>query len=197
MTIKIIEQGEIGKGLTLDKNKLCINQAQHIHTYHFLKYQDIKDWVNYSRTGEVDIANGSLKIGDNSGNDQAWFIHKDLYPIANGEIYKVTFRVKKQMGNGRAYLGFAGVAQDKVTFINVKNEDNYGSQHYAVANTDLAEQWTEYECYFAKSGVDLSQYQYKRNAHSNAKYLRLLALFNYSGRSGISWLDWVKVELVN
>ncbi len=192
-----LSKNKIGNGLTFDNDgNLALVNSAHAVIYPFVKTNDINNWVNYSRTGEVDIVLGSLKIGNNSGNDQAWLIHKDLYPIDNGEIYKVTFRVKKELGSGTAYLGFAGVKEDKSTFANYKGDNSYGSQHYAVASVNLASEWTEYECYFAKSGVDLSQYQYKKNAHSTAKYLRLLALFNYSGRSGISWLDWVKVELI-
>lgn len=160
-------------------------------------------WVNYEPGAELAIVaeptaeNGSaLRVGNNSGNDQALLVHAENIRFDPRAIYEFTFRVRVPSGAGVVYLGVAGVLADGTTFVTWDGTTGsvYG-QHYIAAAGAASADWTTYTArmqghaaFGSASPVALAK------LHESAVYFRPMMIVNYAGEAGVTEVDFVRVE---
>lgn len=170
--------------------------------------QTLDRWRNYSGSGErsvqsvTDAGSGGyiLRVGNNSGNDQAWLIHGGNIPFDPTALYRVKARIRRTAGSGTVYVGLAGVAADGTAFVNSTGADSYSSQHYIAANAAApASSWTEYTGYVrgvSATGTTTAQADPSSPGvmHQDVRYIRPLLLVNYSAAAGTTEVDFVSVE---
>ena len=166
-------------------------------------------WTGYSGSGELSLVSVSdagsgaavLRVGDNSGNDQAWLIHDANIAFDPTALYRIKSRIRRTAGTGTVYVGLAGVAADGTSFVNRSGSNSYSNQHYfAAAGAAPGSSWTEYTGYVrgtAASGTGGSAVT-DPNApgvmHEDVRYIRPLVIVNYSGAAGTTEVDFVSVE---
>jgi hypothetical protein len=164
-------------------------------------------WQNYDGSGEMSVETVAdsqsggkvLRVGNNAGNDQAWLIHEDNIPFDPEAIYRMTLRVRRPLGIGTFYAGFAGVAADGLTFVDVTGYDSYSSQFFFVAyGVSPGTGWTEYVGYAKGFGAWSSAKTLADPAklHTDVRYVRPLVLVN-QGAAGTTEVDLVKVEVLS
>ena len=169
---------------------------------------DTARWVNYSGSGERsiqavgDAGSGGrvLRVGNNSGNDQAWLIHSATIPFDPTALYRVKARIRRTHGIGTTWIGLAGVAADGSTLVNASGSNSHSSQHYvAAAGAAPASSWTEYTGYVR--GVDTAGSTSAHAdpsdpgvMHEDVRYIRPLLLVNYNGETGRTEIDYVSIE---
>ena len=159
-------------------------------------------WVNYSGSGEFEIVQSNavsggkvLRVGNNSGNDQLWLISSTQIPYDPSRMYRITVRARKTAGSGVAYLGFAGVAADGSTLVNVEGNATNSSQHYITASgVNIPSSWTTYTGFVsghAATGTtgNSSTFDSPYQAHTNVRYIRPLILVNYEFVAGTTEID--------
>jgi hypothetical protein len=165
-------------------------------------------WVNYTGSGEIsrvavtDAGSGGylLRVGNNSGNDQAWLIHDGNIPFDPTALYRVKARIRRTAGTGTVYVGLAGIAADGSTLVNSSGSASHSSQHYVAANAAApASSWTEYVGYVR--GVDTTGTTTAKPdpsapgvMHEDVRYIRPLLLANYNVAAGTTEVDFVSVE---
>jgi hypothetical protein len=168
-------------------------------------------WTNYSGSGELSITSVSdsvaggkvLRVGNNSGNDQAWLICNVNIPFDSSKTYRIRARVRRNNGTGKVYLGLAGVAADGTTLVNVTGSNSHASQHYhAAAGAEASSDWTEYVGYTRGYGSPngtsgVSTAASPGVAHNTVRYVRPLILVNHSGVAGQTDVDMFSIEAVS
>lgn len=170
--------------------------SQTLFIYDFTQSGVIADWRNYQGGGERVINQRSLQVGNNIGNDEIWADHRDLIPVKKGAIYKISARIKRSHGTGIFYLGVTGVKSDKVTLVNLRGYNTHSSQHYAVSAHSPASDWEVVTGHLATHDTPLTGYANPRTLHSNVTYLRPLFIANYPSRTGITYIDWIKLQVL-
>lgn len=193
--VTLNSQGLLDESLLNNPREYIRECASSIY-YDFKTPADITDWVNYTGTGEKDIVNDVLKIGNNADNDQQWIVHKDLIPIEKDTLYKVSAKVRRTHGTGTIYIGIAGVKEDKTTLCNIVGHNTYSSQHYPVASLSPASEFTEYAGYFSNNNSLLASYYRNRVLHPDVVYVRPLLIANYPNKAGIVEIEWFKIEKI-
>ena len=169
---------------------------------------DLSQWTNYVGYGELSVVSVSdsltggkiLRIGNNSGNDQAWLIHKQNIPFDPSALYRIKFRVRQIAGTGKMYLGLAGVAADGATLISVAGATGHSNQHYvaAVAQSPGAA-WVEYVGYVKGTAATGQQatnppITTPLKLHQNVKYIRPLIIVNHPDLTGLAEVDYCSIE---
>lgn len=171
---------------------------------------NLAQWTNYGGSGELSVVSASdsltggkvLRIGNNSGNDQAWLGHKQNIPFNPSALYRIKFRVRRTAGTGTVYLGLAGVAADGMTWVNTSGANSTSSQHYvAAANQNPGASWTEYVGYVkgtAAAGQTGTNplVTAPLKLHQNVRYIRPLIVANYMSAAGTVEVDYCSVELM-
>lgn len=178
------------------------------------------DWISISGTGEVSTGSDSfpltggkaLIVGNNSGNDQRWFIGTKNIPFDPNVLYRLKVRLRRTLGSGTVYVGWAGVAADGVTFVNTSGANTGGSQHYhcVAASTGYDESGTSQTVgssyitfigytkgHAAVSGDGaVGTISGPRKMHPNVRYIRPLLLVNYDSAAGQTIVDFIEAEPV-
>jgi hypothetical protein len=172
--------------------------------------QTLDRWRNYAGSGErsvvsvIDAGSGGniLRVGNNSGNDQAWLIHSANIPFDPTALYRIKARLRRTAGTGTAYVGLSGVAADGVTWVNRSGSNTPTSaQHtFAAVGASPASSWTEYTGYcrgVAASGTGstaCTDPSAPGVMHEDVRYIRPLVVVNYSGAAGTTEVDFFSVE---
>jgi hypothetical protein len=170
--------------------------------------QTLDRWRNYSGSGErsvlsvIDAGSGGniLRVGNNSGNDQAWLIHSGNIPFDPTALYRVKARLRRTAGSGTAYVGLAGVDADGSTLVNSTGAASSSSQHYVAASgVSPGSGWTEYAGYVR--GVDTTGTTTAKAdpsdpgvMHEDVRYVRPLVIVNYNGAAGTTEVDFFSIE---
>jgi len=164
-------------------------------------------WINYSGSGSATIVSNhyysgtrSLKIGDNYGNDQAWYIHSTDIPYNPDRLYKMTVIAKQVSGTGLSYFGVAGRSSGG-GWVNGSGSNSWSSQHYiAASGTQVPGAFTNYTGYFGLGGTSVTggtntnTIQSPSALHTNVRYFRPLILVNYEDSAGIIYIDSITIE---
>lgn len=171
---------------------------------------DLTQWTNHDGSGELSIVSVSdsltggkvLRIGNNSGDDQAWLIHNQNIPFDPSALYRIKFRVRRTAGTGTVYLGVAGVAADGTTWVRANGANSINGQHYVAANgQNPGTAWTEYVGYVkgtaatGQSGTN-PPVTVPLKLHQNVRYIRPLIVANYDDVAGITEVDYCSIELM-
>jgi hypothetical protein len=167
-------------------------------------------WRNYEPGAElsiIDISDGefgghALRIGNNSGNDEAWLIHEANIAYEPGALYRMRIRVRRTAGAGQLYAGVAGVAADGVTFVNYSGADAYGSQNWICASAATPGSSFEiFDGYFTGTAATGSTTAHPDpyspgTVHTNTRYVRPILLLNYTEQTGTFEVDYVVIDKV-
>lgn len=178
----------------------------------FIEYFDhadnLDDWqrygtgggeLNHSATDGV-TGGGKLKVGDSSGDDEAWLIHRKLIPFDPKRTYRIKARIKRPSGSGTIYVGFAGVGEDGTTLVNASGADTHSSQHYHCASNSIpGGSWTEFEGFTEGHGATVGTTAIGTLAspgemHPDVRYLRPLILVNYNAAVGQTDIDSLVID---
>lgn len=195
-------------GFSVPLNSLVNQAAQPTSFLETFESGNLSNWQNQSGTGEISVISAAnsltggkvLRVGNNSGNDQAFLIHKQNIPFDPATLYRLKFRVRRLSGIGTVYLGVAGVAADGATFVNTAGVNSSSSQHYvAASNQNPGTGWTEYVGYIkgtaavGQSGTNPAVTA-PLKLHQNVKYIRPLVLVNYLNQPGVTEVDYCAIE---
>jgi len=168
----------------------------------------VDQWVLTQGAGERTILSASdaalggkyLRVGNNSGNDMAWTVHKELIPFDPAKTYKITVVARRPTGAGTLYVGWAGVAADGVTYVNAAGANIFSDQHYhAAAAAAPGTGWTTYTGYtqghaLSTGSAGVGTIVNPGKMHPNVRYLRPLLLANYNGATGQMDIDSIVIE---
>lgn len=168
----------------------------------------LEQWVNYSGDGELSIVSVTyslsggkiLRAGNNSGNDQVWLIHTKNIPFDPTKLYKLTARIRRTGGTGVVYAGWAGVADDGTTLVNINGIDSHTSQHYHCAsNRAPGTGWALYTGYTSGYGATVGTaaegtISVQGEMHPDVRYIRPLLLLNSNSVAGVMEVDSFIVE---
>ena len=149
------------------------------------------------------------RVGDGGANsDYSYLIHDSMLPyenaggVASKKYYQMSIKARKISGTGTFYAGFAGVAADRTTFVNISGANSFGTQHYFVENADaLSAAWKTtigFAAGWASTGVAAESPNVSNPAemHTNVAYFRPLIAFNVSA-AGEMDIDFVAVDEVD
>lgn len=197
-------------GFSVPVNDIVAQAAQPSSFMETFESGNLSQWTNHSGGGELSVVAAAdsltggkvLRIGNNSGNDQAWLIHKRNIPFDPSALYRIKFRVRRTAGTGAVYLGVAGVAADGATWVRNNGANSTNGQHYvAASNQNPGTDWTEYVGYIkgtattGQSGTN-PPVTAPLKLHQNVRYIRPLILANYDGAAGITEVDYCSIELM-
>jgi len=170
-----------------------------------------KDWLNKTPSGnkaEMTIVADAtcrggyaLRIGNNSGNDEAWINWFASLPIDDNKYYRVKYRFRRVSGTGVVYVGASCQNATKTKYVAQDNTEinDVGSSHYLVAGTAPAlGTWITGTAYFkgrsagasAGAGTLLSP----KTFANKAAFFTPVFIGNYSGKAGEVDLDFIDIE---
>lgn len=162
--------------------------------------------VMTSSSQDAAVVNGLLTIGRiDSAVTSGWTAAgTDVLPLMPGVVYKITYRLRQTWnpnGNARYYLGYAGLAADRKTMVNMSGANSIGSQHYFPGSgTALPlNEWVELSGYAVHpaDADKVAMLPGARLAHENVRFISALLYLNYNNQPGKVELEWVKFEAVN
>lgn len=171
-----------------------------------------EDWVKVAGVGtfsfstlSTNVKTGQRAIVADPGPHQ-WFHGPNIVPFDPAKLYRVRFRVKRNSGStGAFYLGVAGVAADRTTLVNINGSNTHSSQHYVVAyawsQSVVPTDFIEYVGYIQGHGAPTGVLAPNTLAspakmHADVRYLRPMAIFNYTSGDCEMVLDAVDIEVI-
>ena len=144
-----------------------------------------------------------LVAGTSSTNDMVWLCSRGLIPFDEMQMYRTTVRMRRVAGEGRAYLGWAGVSADGATFVSTSGANSHTNAHYhAASNANPTNgEWVTYvgytRGYGAVSGTgSVGTRSVPGKAHPLVRFMRPLMALNYNNASGISEVAEFIVEAI-
>ena len=165
-------------------------------------------WHNYAGNGELSIESGGLtggkvlRVGNNSGDDEAWLVYNKSIPYDESKLYRIRCRIRRLEGSGTCYLGIAGRDATDTHWVNVEGNNIVSSQHYiAATGCSPSSDWTIHTGYF-KGRASAGSYDehpdpnYPAKLHNNVRYFRPLILVNYPHKAGIYEIDEFSIDII-
>lgn len=167
-------------------------------------------WTAVIADGEIAIVQSTaanaggkyLGVGNNTGDDDGWFVAKALIPFDPTMLYKIKVRARRQAGSGLAYFGVTGFAADKSTKVAVNGADSYGNQHYvALTGSPMSTGFAEYVGYFkgwSGAGADSARPdpQAPGTLHNSVRYFAPTMILNNSNQPGLSDVDEIIIQAI-
>lgn len=170
-----------------------------------------QDWLNRTPNGqsidrrliEDSTCRGgfALRIGNNSGNDEAWLNWFSSLPIDEGKIYRVKYRFRRVSGAGTVYVGATCLNASKTKYVAQSNLEinDISSSHYVVAATAPAlGTWVTGVAYFkgrsAGASTGNGTLVNPMTFANKAAFFTPVFISNYSGKSGEVDLDYIDFE---
>jgi hypothetical protein len=165
------------------------------------RYYGPQDEITIEQVSDSITGGRILRVGNNSGNDHALLVHRQLIPFDPELTYKLKFRVRRTAGTGTVYLGVWGVGADGVTLVNVNGLNDTGNHYYSAgANAAPGSSWTEFVGYIKGAGTPTQEARplitNPAQLHSNVRYMRLGLIANYNGAAGITEVDVASIEIL-
>lgn len=114
-------------------------------------------------------------------NGAQWWVWKENIPYDPFALYEGSVLTYETVGtdNSILYFGFAGVAADGVTYVNLSGLDSTGSQHYYIANgQNPPASWQQWTGRWAGNG--LASRPGIASAYHSVRYWRPLMYLNYA-----------------
>ena len=166
-------------------------------------------WALVYGTGEVsavsvgDALTGGkvLRVGNNSGDDRAYIVHKGLIPFDPNVLYRITVKLRRVVGSGNVYIGWCGVASNGVTLVGASGGTSYASVHHwhAGANVNPGSGWKTYVGYTKGFGASagtavLGSVASPGTVHPSVRYLRPYVVCNNDALAGTVEIDSFVVD---
>ena len=110
--------------------------------------------------------------------------------------------MRRLLGAGRIYIGFAGFAEDGVTRVNAAGADTYSGQHYSAAsNKNPTNQYVSYTGYSTGHAAPGTSGESPTPLdpgvlHEDVRFVSIIIYANYQNESGTTFLDTATVEPV-
>lgn len=162
-------------------------------------------WYQFVTPGSTSIGSDASASDFMSANGYIWDVWQENIPFDPTATYKIECRIRQTLdptsGGKNAYCGWAGVAADGVTLVNLTGANTYSSQHYhaAMAAVPVLGSWTSYIGYTHGYGTPngstgpCPSIATPCAMHQNVRYIRPLFIMNYSAGNGIADIDYFKV----
>ncbi|MFE9497260.1 hypothetical protein [Streptomyces collinus] len=171
-------------------------------------------WTVTPNTGASwSIVSGSAQVGGNVGQATGYVtvLGKHLITYDPNTIYRVSVRVRATVqpssGADNVYLGVAGYAGDKTTYVNRDGANSQSAMYYPAALLQpvaVADGWTTYTGYLkgraatgaSAPGGPANDIQNPYTVHADVRYIAPWLLFNYTKRENTSVMqvDSVTIE---
>lgn len=193
---------------SVSARKLVVHDNSAVFSEVFDSTAALADWQNYAGSGELAIVSSAharqggkvLQVGNNSGDDQAWYVARTLIPVDPDRTYRIRAGLRKNAGAGMIYLGFVGVAADGVTLVNNTGANTHTAQFYAPSGgqSPALNTYTDITGYVRGVGSGgAGTLASPRLIHANVRYLRPVIIVNYENVAGQTLVDYVKVDTVS
>ncbi|MCL7466345.1 phage tail protein [Phaeovulum sp. NW3] len=193
---------------TLSTSRLVVHDNSAVFSEVFDSAAALAQWQNHAGLGELAIVSSAharqggkvLQVGNNSGDDQAWYVARTLIPFDPDRTYRIRAGLRKNAGAGMIYLGFVGVAADGVTLVNNTGANTHTAQFYAPSGgqSPALNTYTEITGYVRGVGSGgAGTLASPRMIHANVRYLRPVIIVNYETVAGQTLVDYVKVDTVS
>lgn len=187
--------------------KITVHNNADVFEDNFLDSGSLANWTNMNGSGELAVVASPhalrggtvLRAGNNSGDDQVWYVSNTLIPFDPEAIYRIRAGIMPLSGANRLYVGFVGVASDGVTLVNSAGANTHSSQHYGVNGVYPAVGvYEEHVGYLGGHGTGGNgTLNTPRLLHPDVAFVRPLVLMNYQNASGQWLLDYVDVDTVS
>lgn len=137
-----------------------------------------------------------LRVGDNTGDDQRYLVHRRAIPFSSFKLYRFRMRVRRAAGSGALFAGFVGVGSDGATLVNASGSASYSSQHYfcALNAQPTLNAWTEYVGLVQGWGASAAEYGSVNKAHPSVRYMRPAFIVNSQNAAGVYDIDYFQIE---
>jgi len=172
-------------------------------------FGDVEDqWTEYGSAGLEIISTGGvaggkfLRVGDNSGNDQAEVVRYNRIPYDPTAMYRVRVRVKQQAGSGTTYVGVACRNKADTAWVYIDGSDSNHGAHWIVLNdVALDGEWTVYTGYVHGTSDSPSHGQFSDpnnpgQLHSDVGYIMPFFACNTSYEAGEFDIDFFCIDVM-
>ena len=160
------------------------------------------------------IPEAFIRTGDNSGDDEVWFVHNGstdadgnplFIPYDGDKLYRYTLTYRKKAGTHEIYGGFHCML-DLDTSNNINGADSHTAQHWIFSRSGAAEdKWytvTGYMTGFAtpgttstgEDGTTISGTVPAINARTGTTYIRPLVIENHTNQPGETDISYLAVH---
>jgi len=153
------------------------------------------NYTSYSNNGNIEIKYDTgldenyLRIGDNTGDDEQLLIGNKNIPFDPNKWYRARIKIRQIDGSGTHYVGFAGIAEDGETLIDITGSNSEYNQHTVVlSNSSLTNStsFTDYTGYihgYDATGVNGEELE-EGKVYNDVKFIRPYISVNRDGQSG-------------
>lgn len=155
------------------------------------------------------INDAFVRIGDNSGDDELWMVHKgdDFIPYDPEKLYRFTLKYRQKEGVNTIYGGFHCMSSETVS-INTEGQNTYSLQHYIFSRgSDEAtnDKWRIVTGYITghddennsntgEEGTTITGTVPAITAYPGTLYIRPLIIVNYNGAPGITDIAYCAIH---
>lgn len=157
-------------------------------------------WRNYASSPNFVLGSDYTSTNFVKISGYSWYIWQENIPFNPNSTYKMTCRFRQSTeptsGGKGAFCGWAGVASDGITLVNMTGINTHSSQHYhAASGPSLTTDWTSYTGYTKGFGAPNGTSSGCSNnltpckMHANTSYIRPLIILNYASGNGVADID--------
>ena len=143
-----------------------------------------------------------LRVGDNSGNDEARVVCLKSLPFDPTALYQIKARVRQTSGTGLTSISISGRNATDTAYVAYDgSSDNYGCHHIALVETLVSSAWVVYTGYFkgtAAEGDNTAHNDPDDPAvlHEDVRYIRPAFSCNLTDETGQFDIDEIAIVIV-
>jgi len=148
------------------------------------------------------VAGGKfLRIGDNSGNDEARLAWYKSIPFDPMRLYRLRFRIRRTAGSGLCYAGLSCRNAADNAYVAYDGSTSGGGVHWIAATARQPADWTLYTAYFKGTAATGDNTEHASPSdpavlHENVRYIRPMFMVNYNDAAGTFDIDFVSLEIL-
>lgn len=158
-------------------------------------------WKNYVGANNFSLGNDQTSSNFVTIPGYAWYIWQENIPFNPNSTYKISCRLRQSIepttGGKSVFCGWAGVASDGVTLVNLTGLNTFSSQHYhAASGPSPTSSWTSFTGYTkgfgapnGSTGASCANIATPCKMHANVRYIRPLFIVNYASGNGAADVD--------
>ena len=148
------------------------------------------------------VAGGKfLRIGNNSGNDEARLAWYKSIPFDPMRLYRLRFRIRRTAGSGLCYAGLSCRNAADNAYVAYDGSTSGGGVHWIAATARQPADWTLYTAYFKGTAATGDNTEHASPSdpavlHENVRYIRPMFMVNYNDAAGTFDIDFVSLEIL-